>query len=69
MIPGPVWAAVDARLRARGSFTRGAIEVALADAYAVGGDRPTVEDDELHEMVTEMHAHYVTLGLAREDDL
>ena len=62
---------IDAVLRARGKYTRLAIEEALAEVYTIGGgggDDPTVEDDEFHNMITGFHVHYVRLGLAHADE-
>lgn len=63
-----IFAAADAKLRIRGSFTYNDIEEVLGEIYKVGDDRPTIEDDEMHEMVSELHQHYVDLKLVKEGE-
>lgn len=67
MIPSAITQAVDRRLKARNEFSRLAIEEELAKEYTIGDDEPTVEDDEFHCMISELHSNYVSRGLARDD--
>jgi hypothetical protein len=67
-LPPEVLAKIDARLRAKQTFTYEAIEEALVEHYTIGDDVPTVEDDEMHNAVSALHLHYVNLGLAREGE-
>lgn len=57
--------AVDTKLRAGGVFNYNAIEDALGEIYRIGDDVPTIDDNEMHDAVSELHAHYVNLSLVK----
>lgn len=58
---------VNQKLAGNDSITHNDIEDVLIPFYTIGDDEPTIDDDELHEMVTELFADFAQRGRASRD--